>query len=84
MRNDSERERYKKNPIWETDFSKPMSEIVEGIRNDLTRARGKLHDIDFGTHWGEHVEPAVGSLTCAIAYLHSVVQDMKRVEEKNS
>ena len=75
--------RARERPIYGTDFSKPLSEIVHQIRNDLTRARGQLSDVASAyTGWKDHVASIEGLLTCGIVSLHYVVEQMKEHEKR--
>ena len=72
MKTQEDRERYQKNPIFGSDFSKPISVLIEDVRHELTKARGHLHDIEHGTCWGGGVDHVVGLLTCGlVALAHS-------------
>jgi hypothetical protein len=58
-------------PIYGTDFSRPLSEIVGDIRSQLARARGQLSDIGSSfTGWKEHIESVEGLLTCGLVALY--------------
>lgn len=66
------RSEYQKSPIWETDFSKPMSTLIEDIRTQLARVRGKLTDITHGydcTDGYRLIKDVEGLLTCALVTL---------------
>jgi hypothetical protein len=70
-------------PIYGTDFSKPLSEIIGSLRNDLTRVRGQLGDIGSGyLAWKEHLESIEGLLTCGLVSLYYVQEQMKEHEAK--
>ena len=69
-------------PIFKTDFTKPLSTIVEEIRNELVLARGHLSDIGFAfSGWGEQTRNVEGLLTCGLIALYFLAQEMKKVED---
>jgi hypothetical protein len=77
--------KFRKNskPIFGADLSKPLSEVVEDVRNMLTAARGQLSDISFRHRgWGEHLAPMEGLLTCGLISLHFVMEQMREHEAK--
>jgi hypothetical protein len=66
----SDAERAKSNPIFGTDFSKPLSAIIEGLRSQMTATRGHIKDIERAyPGWKERVEHVEGLLTCGIIAL---------------
>lgn len=70
----------KKHPIFGTDFSKPVSVIIEDIRSQLSKARGQLSDIGSATGWGERVEHVEGLLTCGLVALHHTMEEIAKLE----
>jgi len=65
-----ESEAYRKRPIYGTDFSKPLSQLIENIRNEIVQARGHIADIIFGyPAWKERVEHVEGLLSCGLVAL---------------
>lgn len=69
----------KEHPIYGTDFSKPLAELVELIRNQLTNARGQIHDIIHAyPGFKDRFDSAEGLLTCGISYLYHVKQEMEQ------
>ena len=76
-------EEYRQKTISGIDLSKPLSELVTGIRNDLTKARGELQDIGWGyTGWADRLENVQGLLTCGLIALHGIVEEMKESESR--
>lgn len=73
---------YKQHPIYKTDFSKPISILIDEIRDELFHSRGLITDIEFGTHWGERVEHIKGLLTCGIVCLNDIRQEILNFEIK--
>ena len=78
-------ERYRQNPIYKTDFSKPLSEIIEGLRQQMVQTRCQIHDIGYGyPNWKERVEHVRGLLTCgivALAYSKEEIMQYERQQE---
>lgn len=67
--------------IYGTDLSKPVSEIVAGIRSALTQARGQIFDVSFRwPGWGERLKAVEGLLTCGIVTLYNDIEEMKKAE----
>ena len=72
-------------PIYLTkeEAERDFDEIVETIRWDLTRLRGKLHDVQrMWPGWSERVDMAEGGITCVIMALHDGMTEYKRVHKK--
>jgi hypothetical protein len=70
-------------PIYGTDFTQPLSKIIEGVRNQLAQARGQLSDIGSGfTGWRDRVENVEGLLTCGLIALHGVKTEMEDHERR--
>jgi len=74
-------EHNRKHPIYGTDFSKPLSMLVNDVRDDLTRARGRLGDLIRGyPNWKERLDHVEGLLTCGIVALHASNQEIIKFE----
>ena len=74
-------EQYKSNPIYETNFSEPLSKIIQDIRIQLIATRGTLYDIEFAfPGWGEQTKDVEGLITCGIVVLHEVKKRMEKAE----
>jgi hypothetical protein len=76
-------ENSKLHPIFGTDFSKPLSKIIEEIRVRLVAARGQLSDIA-SAHpgWGERTADVEGLLTCGLVTLYGIMEEMRKIEEQ--
>lgn len=74
---------HKLHPIFGTDFSKPLSEIIEDIRKQLSRLRGQLDDVGH-VGWKEWTDTAQGNITCTIVYLSYLAKEMKQVEDERA
>lgn len=74
---------HRARPLSGIDLTKPLSELIAGIRSDLVAARGKLQDIGMGfTGWRERVEMVEGLLTCGLMALHHTMEEMREHERK--
>jgi len=74
------------NPIYyksAEEMDKPMSELIDELRNELSRTRGKLHDIKRSYGWGEWIANYEGGLTCMISAMSNFQDELKRFEAKN-
>jgi hypothetical protein len=72
-------------PIYLTkeEAERDFDEIVETIRLDLARLRGKIHDVQrMWPGWRERVDMADGGLTCIIMALYSGVEEYKSIHKK--
>jgi hypothetical protein len=74
--------RAREHPIYDTDLSQPLSQLVEGLRDTLTEVRGQLNDIRRGFPAWERVQDVEGLLTCGIVTLYDTVQEMRKSEAK--
>jgi len=58
------------------DFKRPLSEVIEELRSELAKIRGKIGDIRMAGYWDESLKDAEGLLTCGISYLYYVRSEM--------
>ena len=71
-------ERAREHPIYKTDFSKPLAELIDLIRDQLTKTRGQLGDITSAFPvYKDDLDNVEGLLTCGISYLYHVKQRME-------
>lgn len=81
---EEDRERYRKSPIWKTDFNKPLSELIEDVRKEIVQVRGMLTDLIHGYDCSDGyrtIQDVEGLMTCALISLHSVKQDRLKTEK---
>ena len=74
-----------RNPIFYRsveEMDKPLSELMEDLRNDLSKVRGKLFDIKCSYGWDDWIEPIEGGLTCMLVTMYATMEEWKRFEEK--
>lgn len=76
-------EEHRKHPVYGTDFSQPLSALVEDVRNQLSHARGRLSDIR-AAHPGlkDRLDPAEGALTCCISFLFNTLEELQKLEAR--
>jgi hypothetical protein len=73
------KERREQPGIYGDDLTRPLKDLVGSIRDDLTKARGRMSDIGFAyTGMRERLAATEGLLTCGISYLYYVLQEIQR------
>jgi hypothetical protein len=71
------------NPIYRTNFSKPLSEIIKECGEKLVAIRRTLYDIQAAAPlWRSQAEDVSGLLTCGTAFLYHLVEDIEKWEGK--
>lgn len=71
-------------PIYGTDFSKPLSQLIEGLRNEIGKIRGQLSDISYAyPGWGERLKSVEGLLTCGLVALYNTKEEMTASENRD-
>lgn len=74
---------FRSRPIYGTDMTKPLSELIADIRSQLTQARGQLNDISMGfTGWRDRIKNVEGLLTCGLIALHYTREEMLKHEKE--
>lgn len=71
-----------KRPIFDTDITKPIPVLIEEVRRDLTKLRGKLYDIGDCLGWKDRFEAVSGLLTCGISVLYGVKEEIIKSESQ--
>lgn len=82
-----ERKNKDRNPIFyktPEEMDKPLSVLMEELRSDIARIRGKLSDIKFSYGWDDRIEFIEGGLTCMLVAMHSTMDEWKKFEEKRA
>ena len=67
----------------EEEMEKPLSQLMDELRSDVARVRGKLYDIKSKHGWKDRIEHLEGGLTCMISAMHHTQEEWERYEEKN-
>ena len=78
-----DRENYRTRAIWGTDFNKPLSQLIEDIRREITHVRGRLTDITHGYDCSDlyqSIKDVEGLMTCALVTLHHTMEERKKHE----
>ena len=81
-----ERKNKDRNPIFYKsveEMDKPMSQLIDELRTEISRTRGKLHDIKHSYGWNEWIENYEGGLTCMISAMSNFQDELKKFEEKH-
>ena len=71
------------NPIFyksAQEMDKPLSELIEQLRIDVSEVRGKLSDIRQAYGWNDRIEHIEGGLTCVLVAMHSTMIEWKQFE----
>jgi len=79
-----ERKNKDQNPIYyksADEMDKPMSELIEELRCEIDRTRGKMHDIKRSYGWEEWIANYEGGLTCMISAMHNFKEELEKHEE---
>lgn len=50
------------------EMDKPLSELMEELRTEIDKTRGKLHDMKRSYGWEDLIEPIEGGLTCILKF----------------
>lgn len=69
------------NPIYyksNIDLDKPIDELIQELRNDITKIRGKIFDIKQYHGFEELLESLEGGLTCMISAMYNTVKQFKK------
>lgn len=80
-----ERKNKNTNPIYyknAEEMNKPLSELMEELRRDISNVRGKLHDIKSSYGWEDRIEHIEGGLSCLLIAMYSTMQEWEQFELK--
>lgn len=77
---------YRKRPIFFTpeDMKRSKEELIEEIRRDLGRLRGKLSDIYHAFGWKDRLDAPEHGITLVIMALHYAVEEMRKVAREKA
>jgi hypothetical protein len=82
-----ERKNKDKKPIYYKnveEMDKPLSVLMEELRNDITKVRGKLNDIRRSYGWEDRIEFIEGGLTCMLVSMYYTMDEWKKFERKHN
>jgi hypothetical protein len=65
------------------EMDKPLSELMEQLRSEIVKTRGKLSDIKRSYGWDERIEHIEGGLTCILIAMWNTMEEWKLYEEKH-
>lgn len=74
-----------RNPIFyknAEEMDKPLSELMEQLRSDLAKVRGKLSDIKRSYGWEDRIEHIEGGLTCMLVAMYATTEEWRIYEAK--
>ena len=80
-----ERKNKDRKPIYYAsaeEMDKPLSELMEDLRSDISKVRGKLFDIKQSYGWEDRIDFLEGGLTCMIVAMFSTTEEWKKFEKK--
>ena len=80
IRNRQEYDRL--HPLSGIDFSKPLSFLIEDIRNQMIVCRSQLNDIKYTGKWESSIDDVTGLLTCGLIDLWHIKDEMETWEKK--
>lgn len=60
-----------------------MSVLIDELRIELSRTRGKLHDLKSSFGWEGRIVIYEGGITCMISAMSNFQDELKKVEDKN-
>lgn len=75
-----DRGKYRKNPIFGTDMTKPASVLTDEMRNKLVEARNILSDVKRGYGWEDRFESVEGLIDCGLICLYEVMKEIAKCE----
>lgn len=82
---DKNRRYHRENPIYGTDFERPLHQIVEDARRLMLQARDVLSDIHFAEPgWAERTDDVAGLITCGVSQLYGIAQEMEWVARERA
>lgn len=64
------------------DMRKPLSKLMEDLRTDISKVRGKLHDIKIIYGWDDRIEHLEGGLTCMLIAMYATTQEWEKFEDR--
>lgn len=64
------------------EMGKPISELIEELRTDLAKVRGKVLDIRRIYGYDDRLEHVEGGITCLISAMYNSMMEFKKREIK--
>ena len=73
-----------KESIWGLDLNKPIGTLIEDIRNEMGKSRGKVQDlVRKYPQYKDHIEHVAGLLTCGIVSLYNSKEKIRDIQIAN-
>lgn len=69
-------------PLYGTDITRPLPELIESIRAQIVQTRGQLDDISYHIGWKETLDNVTGLLTCGLVTLAWVKDEVVKSQTK--
>jgi len=66
------------------ELDKPVNELIEQLRIDLAKIRGKISDIRYMYGWEDRLDYLEGGITCMIVAMNSSREEIKEYELKTN
>ena len=66
------------------EMDKLLSVLIEDLRSDIAKVRGKISDIRRSYGWDDRLEHIEGGLTCMLVAMYATMQEMEKFENKNT
>lgn len=66
------------------ELDKPLYDLMEQLRTEVAKVRGKLHDIKYTYGWEDRIDHLEGGLTCMIVAMHAIGLEWKEFENKHN
>lgn len=63
------------------EMNKPLNELIEELRTEIDKTRGKLNDIKRSYGHEDLIEPLEGGLTCMLIAMYGIMMEFKEYEE---
>ena len=65
------------------ELDKPLYDLMEELRNDISKVRGKLYDIKKTYGWEDSIEHLEGGLSCMLIAMYETGLQWQNFEKKN-
>lgn len=62
------------------EMDKPLSELMDELRSEVSKIRGKLSDIRMSYGWDDRIEHLEGGLTCMLVAMYSTFEAWRKFE----
>jgi hypothetical protein len=66
------------------EMDKPLSVLMEELRSEVGRTRGKLQDMRSAFGWEDRISHLEGGLTCMLVAMHDIMEEFQKFEKKQA